>query len=129
MQCRLQKETPTQTYKKQCERHVAEKHDEELRIAAELHDIELFKQPPSEEDCPICEYRLPRLVTGSRYQACCGKMICSGCFYAPVYDNQGNKVDSKKCPFCRIPAPYTDEEVRKREKKRIEVMIHLRYTI
>jgi len=111
-------------HKKDCEEYIrlaTEKHNEELRIAAHLHDIELFKQPPSEEDCPICFMRLPSLdPTGRRYQACCGKMICSGCFYAPVYDNQGNKVDSKKCPFCRIPAPYTDEEVRKREKKRIE---------
>ena len=111
-------------HKKDCEEHVrraAEKHNEELKRAAELLDIELFKQPPSEEDCPICFMRLPSLdPTGRRYQACCGKMICSGCFYAPVYDNQGKEVDSKKCPFCRIPAPYTDEEVRKREKKRIE---------
>jgi len=41
---------------------------------------------------------------------CCGKAICSGCIYAPVYDDQGNKVD-KKCPFCRISSLTTNEEV------------------
>jgi len=48
--------------KKQCEEHIrlaTEKHNEELRIAAELRDIELFKQPPPAEDCPICFQQLP----------------------------------------------------------------------
>ena len=100
-------------HKKQCERYVAE-----------LHDIELFKQPPSQfGDCPICFLLLPTLNSGSRYQSCCGKVICSGCFHAPVYDNQGNKVDNEKqnqCPFCRTVAPKSNEEVLERMKKRIE---------
>ena len=55
------------------------------RRAAELYDEALFKQPPSEYgDCPICFLRLPTLGTGRRYMACCGKMICSGCNYAPL---------------------------------------------
>ena len=29
------------------------------------HDEELFKQPPPEEDCPICFLRIPTLKTGS----------------------------------------------------------------
>jgi len=73
---------------------------------AELHDVKLFKQPPSQYgDCPICFLPMPFLDTGWRYQSCCGKVICSGCMHAPVYDNQGNQVDNKKCPFCRAPAP------------------------
>ena len=96
-------------HKKQCERRVAE-----------LHDEKLFKQPPPDEDCPICFQQLPFLHTGSTYYACCGKMICSGCVYAPLYDNQGNKVDNKKCPFCRTPWPSSDDDMIKREKKRIE---------
>ena len=103
-------------HKKQCE--------EQVRLAAEhaakLHDIELFKQPPPLEDCPICFLQLPCLGSGSKYYACCGKLICSGCSYAPVYDNQGNEVDSEKCPFCRIPTPHTDEENIKRYKVRME---------
>ena len=50
---------------------------------------------------------------------CCGKIVCSGCSYAPVYDNQGNKVD-KVCPFCRIPRPNTVKDNAKRLKKRAE---------
>jgi len=102
-------------HKNQCEEHLrlAAEH------AAELHDGELFKQPPPLEDCPICFLRLPYLASGKRYLTCCGKAICSGCIYAPVYDNQGNKVD-KKCPFCRTPSLTTDEEIIDRLKKRIE---------
>ena len=99
-------------HKKECDEHV--------RLAAELHDIELFKQPPPPEDCPICFLRLPTLNTGSTYYSCCGKVICNGCIHAPLYDNQGNKVDNKKCPFCRTPAPYTEEEAIEREVKRVE---------
>ena len=72
-------------HKKQCERRVAE-----------LHDEKLFKQPPPKEDCPICFQLLPTLGSGKRYQTCCGKVVCSGCFDAPVYDSQGTKL-MKRC--------------------------------
>jgi len=110
-------------HKKDCEEHVrlaTEKHNEELRIAAELHDIELFKQPPPLEDCPICFERLPTLEEGRRYKTCCGKVICCGCVHAPVYDDQGNIVTEKKCPFCRTSPTTTDKEVVERYKKRLE---------
>ena len=41
------------------------------------------------------------------------------CVLAPVYDDQGNKVDNEKCPFCRTPRP-TEEECIEREKKRMD---------
>jgi len=86
-----------------------------------ISDEELFKQPPPEEDCPICFQRLPYLdPTGKKYMSCCGKVLCSGCIHAPVYDNQGNKVAEKKCAFCRIPFPKSNEEQIKRFKKRVE---------
>jgi len=97
-------------HKKACDRRVAE-----------LYDQELFKQPPPKEDCPICFLLLPTLQTGVQYMTCCGKVICCGCIYSPVYDNQGNEVDNDKCPFCRTPNPASMEEVIKREKKRFEV--------
>jgi len=53
--------------------------------------------------------------------ACCGKVICSGCIHAPVFDNQGNKVDDEKCPFCRTPRPTSIEEMIERYKKRVDV--------
>ena len=85
--------------------------------AAELHDEKLFKQPSPPEDCPICMMLLPSLVpTGKKYQTCCGKTICSGCFHANA------KIDINKllCPFCRIPTPDSDAEAVKRIKKRME---------
>ena len=47
--------------------------------------------------------------------------LCSGCIHAPLYDNQGNRVDNKKCPFCRTPTASSDGEIVKRLNKRIEV--------
>ena len=81
----------------------------------ELHDIELFKQPPPNEDCPICMLLLPSLHTGSKYSACCGKRICSGCIHAVEKRDGGVGL----CPFCRTPAPTLDELV-EQTKKRVE---------
>ena len=92
-------------HKKQCERRVAE-----------LHDIELFKQPQKKEDCPICMLLLPSLDMGSKYKTCCGKRICSGCIHAVVLRDE----DEQKCPFCRTPAPDSEEEWIKRLNKRKE---------
>jgi len=105
-------------HKKECEEYI--------RLAAEraakLHDEKLFEQPPPKEDCPICFERLPTLIQGSsKYQTCCGKVICSACVLAPVYDNHGNKVAEEKCPFCRTLRPTSDEEILKRIEKRVEV--------
>jgi hypothetical protein len=91
------------------------------RRAAELHDEKLFKQPPPKGDCPICFQRMPSLGTGSAYYTCCGKMICSGCVCAPVYDDKGNIVTEKSCPFCRTQVPaIEDEELIKSTKQRVE---------
>ena len=92
-------------HKKKCERRVAEMHDEAL-----------FKQPPKKEDCPICMLLLPSLNTGSRYKACCGKDICSGCIHAVKLRDKGVGL----CPFCRTPTPTSEKEEVKRTKKRIE---------
>ena len=96
-------------HKKKCERRVAE-----------LHDLELFKRPPQKEDCPICMLPLPSVSMGSKYYPCCGKTVCSGCIYAPIYDNLGNEVDNTKCPFCRTPNHTSNEEATERLKKRVE---------
>ena len=92
------------------------------RRAAELHDENLLQQPKlDEDDCPICFQQLPLLnPSGKKYKSCCGKFICSGCMYAPVYDNQGNKVDNQKCPFCRTPPATSEEEIAIRIKKRVD---------
>ena len=96
---------------KQCERRVAE-----------LHDKALFKEPPPQYgDCPICFIRLPFMGSGRRYHSCCGKIICSGCCHADVYDNHGNIIIGKKCSFCRTPFPTSEASDIKRLKKRTEV--------
>ena len=98
-------------HKKRCERRVAE-----------LHDEVLFKEPPPEfGDCPICFLRMPTMESGRKYMTCCGKMICSGCCHAFVYDNQGKIIAEEKCPFCRTPLPTSGEEGVERLKKRMEV--------
>ena len=98
-------------HKKQCERRVTE-----------LHDEALFGEPPPEfGDCPICFLRLPTMGSGRMYMPCCGKMICGGCCQADVYDNQGNIIVDKKCPFCRTPNSTSNEEAIERLKKRMEI--------
>ena len=85
-----------------------------------ISDDELFKPPPN-EDCPICLLRLPTLASGGVYKSCCGKIICSGCRHAPVYDNLGNEIIEKICPFCRTPVPTSIEEYSERLQKRFEL--------
>jgi len=77
-------------------------------------DIALFKQPPPNEDCPICFLTLPSFPTGLKYKSCCGKKICSGCIHAVwLMDNDA------KCPFCRVPVSKSEEEMVERIKKRV----------
>ena len=100
-------------HKKECEEHVrlAAEH------AAELHDEQLFKQPPPlYEDCPICFLRMPTHPMGSKYNSCCGKLICSGCFYA----NANINLKKQLCAFCRTPNYNSEKEAIERTKKRVK---------
>ena len=82
-------------HKKECERRVAE-----------LHDETLFKQPPPLDDCPICFLRMPMLTQVQVYMECCGKLICDGCIYAVALRD-----DNQLCPFCRAPVMIKEEKV------------------
>jgi len=101
-----------QKHKKECERRVAE-----------LHDEALFKQPPSKEDCPICMIPLPPLPKAQTYMMCCGKVVCRGCIYA-VQSRAfiaGREEEDGICPFCRNPPPPTSQDMIKMYNKRVEL--------
>ena len=103
-----------------CQKAHRPQHNKECKKhAAEIHEKALFRQP-SLEDCPICFLRVPTLLSGNRYEACCGKAICTGCIHAVALMRPDSHA-IPKCPFCRTPAPTSAEEVIKRENKRIEV--------
>ena len=104
---------------RECQKAHRPQHKKECKKrAAALHDEKLFKELKS-EDCQICFQRLPTLLSGSKWYGCCGKTICSGCGYAPVYDHEGNEVIERSCPFCRTPPPKSDEDMIKQDDKRI----------
>jgi hypothetical protein len=78
---------------------------------AELRDEILFRQPESSHwgDCPICCLPLSIDPIKSTMTPCCSKVICVGCNYAnQVREIRGSL--ERRCPFCRHPAPKTDEE-------------------
>ena len=81
--------------------------------AAELHDEEIFKDPPPREDCPICFLPLPLQPDESTFNLCCGKIICNGCIVSMVMEEmrKGKKNDELgMCAFCRSPHHSSDEE-------------------
>jgi len=88
-------------HKKACERR-----------AAELHDKQLFKEPPPREECPICMLPLPINGNQSMFKSCCGKSTCDGCVHAMMI-SEGKDI----CAFCRTPDATSDEEHIKRLNK------------
>jgi hypothetical protein len=81
--------------------------------AAELYDEALFRQPAKEDDCPICFYMLPSRGSGRVSKACCGKIICAGCYHAHVLESNG----SPTCPFCRADKPSGKETIEMLNKR------------
>jgi len=85
---------------------------------AELFDEKLFKQPPPDEDCPICYLRLPIEEDQRTYQLCCGKILCDGCVHA--HSVAAADTEKETCVFCRTEAPSSDEVLIERVKKRVK---------
>jgi TPR repeat protein len=94
-------------HKKACKKRVAE-----------LFDEKLFKQPPPNEDCPICYLRMPIEGNQCMYQSCCGKMLCGGCVHA--YSVATADTHRLKCIFCRTEGSTSNEVQVERMKKRVE---------
>mmetsp|Transcript_2462 Transcript_2462/g.3657 ORF Transcript_2462/g.3657 Transcript_2462/m.3657 type:complete len:303 (-) Transcript_2462:71-979(-) len=90
--------------------------------AAELHDEILFKQPESsyEGDCPICCLPMSLDKTKSTMMACCSKVICDGCYHSNVVRITRGSLEPT-CPFCRHPAPTSEEENEENIMKRVEL--------
>ena len=108
----------------ECQKEHRPRHKKECKKrAAELRDEILFKQPKSTHlgDCPICCLPLPIDTTESKsiLMGCCSKIICDGCNIA----NQKREMEGRlqhTCPFCRKPAPETDEDKIEQLMKRIK---------
>ena len=99
----------------------SEHEEDRKRRAAELRDKLLFKQPESSHmgDCPICFVPLSLDLSNSTLMPCCSNVICHGCEYAN-WMRENQKSLAFPCPFCREPAPETEEESDKRLMKRVE---------
>ena len=92
-------------HKKACEKRVAE-----------LYDEKLFADPPPPEECPIC--LLPPNPNDERqscFHPCCGKVVCNGCMFH-MAESEG----VEGCPFCRMSADISDEEVIKQTKMLVD---------
>eukprot|EP00984_Skeletonema_dohrnii_P007348 scaffold2660_cov116-Skeletonema_dohrnii-CCMP3373.AAC.3 len=102
-----------------CEKEHRPKHEQECeKQVAELRDELLFKQCESYlGECPIC--LLPLLLDPDKnsINACCSKIICSGCRHASGL----LKKKKSKCPFCRHPVPESRAEADRNLMKRIKV--------
>eukprot|EP00984_Skeletonema_dohrnii_P015126 scaffold6484_cov114-Skeletonema_dohrnii-CCMP3373.AAC.3 len=89
--------------------------------AAELHDEILFKQPESSYlgDCPICFLPMSLDPEKSIMMTCCSKLICHGCVHSYELRIFQAKL-GRTCPFCRHPAPKSEEEEIKNVMKRVK---------
>ena len=91
--------------------------------AAELHDEELFIDPPPPDDCSICF--LPMSHNNQTiFRPCCGKLVCDGCDFAVITKDveRGKREEEiNMCPFCRTPSYLrSDEETVEGTKKLME---------
>lgn len=78
-------------------------------------DDDLFKQPPPDDECPICFLPLSHGVQLA-FQDCCGKTLCGGCVFADSLNSQ----PPYPCAFCRAPMSISDEDVVKRVNKLVD---------
>ena len=107
----------------ECEELHRPEHEETCKKrAAELRDELLFKQPESTHfgDCPICCLPVSLDTKKNIAYNCCSKSICKGCAVANWMGQFEMRREIFLCPFCREPAPETEEERDKRRMKRIE---------
>ena len=60
-----------------------------------IDDETLFNgDPPPKEECPICLLPFRCAVSQAKYQECCGKLICTGCFLVGIKKGSGKEVEN-----------------------------------
>ena len=87
------------------------------KLEEELKDADLFAPLPPTEDCAICLVPFSRVRSETWHYTCCGNEICLACYKEnKVSINKQNEKNTGKkvaltCPFCRKPAPTSDEQL------------------
>ncbi len=115
-----------------CQENHREQHVEECKKRlTDLHDKKLFEQPDISYmgECPLCCLPLPLDIMKSSFMTCCSKIICMGCNYASQ-KREFEQGLQQRCPFCREPAPESEEEVDKNIMERVKkndpaAMVHM----
>lgn len=79
-----------------------------------ISDEDLFKEPPSTGDCPICFLRMPLKGRYHCFLTCCGQEVCGGCL---VVRHKSSGKD-RLCPLCRQPEIVSDDENVRRMNQR-----------
>ncbi|KAL7525068.1 hypothetical protein ACHAXR_000844, partial [Thalassiosira sp. AJA248-18] len=115
---------------RQMVKDITEDPDEIANLVAKadmLIDDELFQPPPPKEECPICFLPL-KDVSQVKYQECCGKRLCTGCYMVGMKREQSQILFSHLgigkrplCPFCNTPEPKSNQEAIARLKKRCKL--------
>lgn len=78
----------------------------------------MFCDLPPREACPICFLPLPWDDAETTYEACCGKVVCFGCFFASGL-KQPDLLMSP-CSFCDTLVAANEREATERLDKRME---------
>jgi len=105
-----------------------------------VDDEALFSEDvPPREECPICLLPFLCAVSTTKYQECCGKLICTGCYMIGIEKLKQEKIDKLRtqialgkkvkdkdkeialCPFCRKREPTSNAEAIKWMEKRMEM--------
>ena len=122
-------------HKRACKRRAREIREEILSRQPESSNLgarenrsdsksNLFEPQKQNEECPICLLPLPLHVTEKVYMACCGQELCLGCINAADDAADDGRAP---CPFCRKPAPTTEEENFARIRRRMELKDGIAY--
>ena len=113
-------------HKKECKRikkelEAQEKQEGQKDGKKDVNKEEKFSlfNPMPREECPICMVVMPLSSLMQTYMQCCGKVICSGCIYAHQMANLDlDDGAGGTCPFCRYPAPDSDNSHEEEEYKK-----------